>query len=39
MRVHVDFMHYFDGSAAQLPQCVADDIEQTWESAGSVERL
>ncbi|MDD1573494.1 MULTISPECIES: hypothetical protein [Bradyrhizobium] len=24
MRVHVDFKHYFDDSAAQLPQCVAD---------------
>ncbi len=23
MRVHVDFKHYFDDSAAQLPQCVA----------------
>ncbi|WP_375305223.1 hypothetical protein WI560_24390 [Bradyrhizobium sp. A11] len=29
MRVHVDFKHYFDDSAAQLPQCVADDIEQS----------
>ena len=28
MRVHVDFKHYFNGSAAQLPQCVDDDIEQ-----------
>jgi hypothetical protein len=39
MRVHVDFKHYFDGSAAQLPQCVADDIEQKWENAGYVGRL
>ena len=39
MRVHVDFKHYFGGSAAQLPQCVADDIEQKWENAGYVGRL
>jgi hypothetical protein len=39
MRVHVDFKHYFDGSAAQLPQCIADDIEQKWENAGYVGRL
>ena len=39
MRVQVDFKHYFDGNAAQLPQCVANDIEQKWENAGYVERL
>ena len=39
MRVHVDFKHHFGGSAAQLPQCVADDIEQKWENAGYVGRL
>ncbi|WP_130225059.1 hypothetical protein [Bradyrhizobium sp. Leo121] len=39
MRVHVDFKRYFDGSAAQPPQCVADDIEQKWENAGHVGRL
>lgn len=39
MRVHVDFKHYFDGRRAQLPQCVADDIEQKWENAGYVGRL
>ncbi|EIG61880.1 MULTISPECIES: hypothetical protein [unclassified Bradyrhizobium] len=36
MRVHVDFNHYFDGSAAQLPQCAADDIERKWEDAAHV---
>jgi hypothetical protein len=39
MKVHVDFKHYFDGSAAQLAQCVADDIEQKWENASCVGRL
>jgi hypothetical protein len=39
MRVHVDFKHYFDGSAARLAQSVADDIEQKWENAGYVGRL
>jgi hypothetical protein len=39
MRVQVDSKHYFDGSAAQLPQCVANDIEQKWENAGYVGRL
>jgi len=38
MRVRVDFKHYFDGSAVQLPQCGADDIEQKWENAGYVGR-
>ncbi|QQO16702.1 DUF2235 domain-containing protein [Bradyrhizobium diazoefficiens] len=39
MRVHVDFKHYFDGSAGQPPQCIADDIERKWENAGYVGRL
>ncbi|WP_141340074.1 hypothetical protein [Bradyrhizobium sp. USDA 3458] len=39
MRVHVDFKHYFDASAAQLPQCVVDDIEQKWDNARYVWRL
>jgi hypothetical protein len=39
MRVHLDFKHYFGGRAAQLPQCVADDIEQKWEKASYVGRL
>jgi Uncharacterized alpha/beta hydrolase domain (DUF2235) len=39
MRVHVDFMSYFDGSPAQPPQYVADDIELKWESAGFSGRL
>jgi hypothetical protein len=29
MRVHVDFKHYFDGSAAQLPQCVAMTLNRS----------
>ncbi|MDT4740354.1 hypothetical protein [Bradyrhizobium sp. WYCCWR 12699] len=39
MRVHVDFRHYFDQSAVQAPQCVADDLELKWEKAGYVGRL
>lgn len=39
MQVHVDFRHYFDQSAAQPPQCMADDIELRWERAGFVGRL
>ena len=39
MRVHVDFRHYFDQSAAQPAQCVADDIELRWAQANYVGRL
>jgi hypothetical protein len=39
MRVHVDFEHYFDESAAQLTQCVADDIEEKWRNGGFVGKL
>ncbi len=39
MRVHIDFRHYFDHSAAQPPQCVADDIEMKWKNGGYVGRL
>ena len=38
-RVHVDFKHYFDRSAAQPPQCVADDIEHKWKTADYIGRL
>jgi hypothetical protein len=39
MRIHVDFMHYFDSSPPHPPQCIADDIEQKWKDAGYVGRL
>ncbi|UGX91764.1 DUF2235 domain-containing protein [Bradyrhizobium barranii subsp. barranii] len=39
MQVHVDFRHYFDQSAPQAPQCVADDIELKWKNGGFVGRL
>jgi len=39
MRVHVDFQHYFDGSSAQPPQYVADEVEEKWKRAGFTGRL
>jgi hypothetical protein len=39
MRVHVDFRHYFGLGPPQTAQCVADNIEQKWGSAGCVGRL
>ena len=30
LKKHVDFAHYYDGSASAAPQCVADDVEHRY---------
>jgi len=31
LKNHIDFAHYYDGSASAPPQCVADDVERRYQ--------
>jgi hypothetical protein len=31
LKNHIDFAHYYDGSAGAPPQCVADDVERRYQ--------